>query len=191
MARSAERILPGITTTTVRGTPGLDLPGAARSLLEARGVRVDPACADRRAWCTLEHDQLYSYRRDATPGRLACLRVAAHQEGARMSHEPTTGEAATASPGVTEGGDAHRTAELAQRVASVRQRILSAAQDRDEQHDHGGELPSLVVVTKFFPAEDVLRLRELGVRAVGRTRTRRPGRRPPGWPRCWATASRP
>lgn len=73
MARSAERILPGITTTTVRGTPGLDLPGAARSLLEARGVRVDPACADRRAWCTLEHDQLYSYRRDATPGRLAGL----------------------------------------------------------------------------------------------------------------------
>ncbi|MBX4303668.1 laccase domain-containing protein, partial [Mycobacterium tuberculosis] len=33
MARSAERILPGITTTTARGTPGLDLPGAARSLL--------------------------------------------------------------------------------------------------------------------------------------------------------------
>ncbi|MGX5670566.1 polyphenol oxidase family protein [Kocuria rhizophila] len=73
MARSAERTLPGIRTTTRWNTPGLDLPGAARSLLEARGVRVDPACADRRAWCTLEHDQLYSYRRNATAGRLAGL----------------------------------------------------------------------------------------------------------------------
>ena len=114
-----------------------------------------------------------------------------------MSHEPTTGEAATASPGVTEDGAAHRTAELAQRVASVRQRILSAAQDRDEQHDHGGELPSLVVVTKFFPAEDVLRLRELGVRAVGENKDQEAGpkaarvaevlghREPPVTPPVW------
>ncbi|WP_423445433.1 alanine racemase [Kocuria sp. KSNUG] len=114
-----------------------------------------------------------------------------------MSHEPRTGEAASAPPGGTGNDDAHRTAELAQRVASVRRRILAAAQERDEQHDHGGELPSLVVVTKFFPAEDVLRLRELGVRAVGENKDQEAGpkaarvaevlssRRPPVTPPVW------
>ncbi|MGX5670567.1 YggS family pyridoxal phosphate enzyme [Kocuria rhizophila] len=92
-----------------------------------------------------------------------------------MSHEPTAGEAAAAPSGVAGDKDAHRTAELAQRVAAVRRRILAAAQERDEQHDHGGELPSLVVVTKFFPAEDVLRLRELGVRAVGENKDQEAG----------------
>lgn len=65
--------------------------------------------------------------------------------------------------------DAHsrRTAYLAQHLAAVRQRILTAARDRPEDRAHGGELPALIVVTKFFPAADVVRLRELGVRAVG------------------------
>ena len=67
----------------------------------------------------------------------------------------------------TDPQDAGRTAELAQRLSAVRQRILRAAEDRAPERAHGGELPSLVVVTKFFPAQDVLRLRELGVRAVG------------------------
>lgn len=62
---------------------------------------------------------------------------------------------------------AARTAELAQRLSAVRQRILDAAQLRAADRAHGGELPSLIVVTKFFPARDVVRLRELGVRAVG------------------------
>lgn len=60
-----------------------------------------------------------------------------------------------------------RSAELAQRLAAVRQRILTAARQRAEDRAHGGELPTLIVVTKFFPAADVVRLRELGVRAVG------------------------
>lgn len=60
-----------------------------------------------------------------------------------------------------------RTAELAQRLAAVRQRILTAAQRRAEDRAHGDQLPALIVVTKFFPAADVVRLRELGVRAVG------------------------
>ena len=68
-------------------------------------------------------------------------------------------------PQASDGGA--RTAELAQRLSAVRQRILDAAQLRSEDRDHGGELPSLIVVTKFFPAQDVVRLRELGVRAVG------------------------
>ncbi|MDO4919983.1 polyphenol oxidase family protein [Kocuria sp.] len=71
MAADAERVLPGIATTTRQGTPGLDLPGAARRLLEAHGVTVAPEGADRTAWCTLEHAGLFSYRRDHTPGRLA------------------------------------------------------------------------------------------------------------------------
>lgn len=60
-----------------------------------------------------------------------------------------------------------RTAELAQRLSAVRQRILDAAQQRSQERSHRGELPSLIVVTKFFPAQDVVRLRDLGVRAVG------------------------
>ncbi|RKQ36173.1 YggS family pyridoxal phosphate-dependent enzyme [Kocuria tytonis] len=71
--------------------------------------------------------------------------------------------------------DPRRTAELAQRLSAVRQRILDAARQRDEQRAHGGELPSLVVVTKFFPAADVLRLRELGVRAVGENKDQEAG----------------
>ncbi len=63
--------------------------------------------------------------------------------------------------------DGARTAELAQRLSAVRQRILDAAEQRGEDRAHGGELPSLIVVTKFFPAQDVVRLRDLGVRAVG------------------------
>ncbi|RKQ36172.1 polyphenol oxidase family protein [Kocuria tytonis] len=73
MAEDAQRVLPGIAVTTSWGTTGLDLPGAARTLLEAQGVAVAPECADRRAWCTLEHENLYSHRRDSTPGRLAGL----------------------------------------------------------------------------------------------------------------------
>lgn len=71
--------------------------------------------------------------------------------------------------------DAGRTAELAQRLSAVRRRILDASAQREGDRSHGGELPSLVVVTKFFPAQDVLRLRELGVRAVGENRDQEAG----------------
>ncbi|MDO4919984.1 YggS family pyridoxal phosphate enzyme [Kocuria sp.] len=70
---------------------------------------------------------------------------------------------------------AHRTAELAQRLATVRGRILDAAAQRPQERAHGGELPALVVVTKFFPAADVLRLRDLGVRAVGENKDQEAG----------------
>ena len=72
-AAPAEAALPGIATTTAWGTPGLDLPSAADALLRERGVSVATAGTDRKAWCTLEHRALYSYRRDTTPQRLAGL----------------------------------------------------------------------------------------------------------------------
>ena len=54
---------------------------------------------------------------------------------------------------------------LAERLAATRSRIDSActAYGRSEK-------PQLIVVTKFFPASDVLALRELGVSAVGENR---------------------
>lgn len=114
-----------------------------------------------------------------------------------MSHEPTAGEAAAAPSSATGNDGAQRTAELAQRLSAVRRRILDASAQRPEERSHGGELPSLVVVTKFFPAQDVLRLRELGVRAVGENKDQEAGpkaaevaeelalREPPVTPPVW------
>ena len=73
MAAAAGRVLPGVVSVTRRGTTGLDLPGAARTLLGSLGVAVADDGSDRAGWCTLEHPELYSYRRDRTPGRLAGL----------------------------------------------------------------------------------------------------------------------
>jgi hypothetical protein len=56
-----------------------------------------------------------------------------------------------------------RRAELANRLESVRTRIARACEDAGRQPDE----VTLVVVTKYFPASDVLLLHELGVRAVG------------------------
>lgn len=52
-----------------------------------------------------------------------------------------------------------RTAELARALGRVRARIAAA-----------GPEPTLIAVTKFFPAADVARLRRLGVRDVGENR---------------------
>lgn len=68
MAAGAEAILPGIATTTRRGTRGLDLPGAARGLLASEGVAVVET-----GICTLEDTNYYSYRRDPATGRFAGL----------------------------------------------------------------------------------------------------------------------
>ncbi|MFB0833370.1 polyphenol oxidase family protein [Arthrobacter halodurans] len=68
MASDAERSMPGIATTTSRGTPGLDLPGAAARLLSRAGAAVHSAGV-----CTLEHPAYYSYRRDRATGRFAGL----------------------------------------------------------------------------------------------------------------------
>lgn len=69
---SGER-LEGIAAQTSWGTPGLDLPGAASRRLRELGVRVATDHVDRCRWCTLEHTDLYSYRRDRTTSRLAGL----------------------------------------------------------------------------------------------------------------------
>lgn len=69
MAAEVEVQLPGSRTTTVRGTPGLDLrAGIARQLIAAGvgRVEIDPRC-------TVEDQALFSHRRDAPTGRLASL----------------------------------------------------------------------------------------------------------------------
>jgi pyridoxal phosphate enzyme (YggS family) len=59
-----------------------------------------------------------------------------------------------------------REAELAQGLATVRDRIESACADAGRSSDE----ITLVVVTKFFPASDVRLLADLGVRDVGENR---------------------
>jgi YfiH family protein len=60
--------VPAAWCTTSRGTPGLDLPAAVRSQLQDAGVSVEYS-----GHCTLEDDQLFSYRRDHNTGRFAGL----------------------------------------------------------------------------------------------------------------------
>jgi pyridoxal phosphate enzyme (YggS family) len=62
-------------------------------------------------------------------------------------------------------GDA-RSRELAARLAAVHRRIATAASTAGRQ----GNLPTLIVVTKFHPAEDIRRLAALGVTDVGENR---------------------
>ncbi|AQA21355.1 multi-copper polyphenol oxidoreductase laccase family protein [Rhodococcus sp. MTM3W5.2] len=67
MRADVEKHLPGSATTTVRGTPGIDLrAGLRRQLLQAgvSGVAEDPRC-------TIEDRTLFSHRRGAPTGRLA------------------------------------------------------------------------------------------------------------------------
>lgn len=69
MAAEVEAALPGSRTTTVAGTPGLDLrAGIARQLaaLGITAIDIDPRC-------TVEDDALFSHRRDAPTGRLASV----------------------------------------------------------------------------------------------------------------------
>ncbi|MEZ2388720.1 YggS family pyridoxal phosphate-dependent enzyme [bacterium RCC_150] len=65
-----------------------------------------------------------------------------------------------------------RTAQLQRRLAAVRERISSAtrAAGRDEE-------PQLIVVTKFHPAADVVRLAALGVTDVGENRDQEAARK--------------
>lgn len=69
MAADVERHLPGSTTTTAKGTTGVDIRvGLVRQLLSL-GVRfID---ADPR--CTIEDKDLFSYRREGVTGRQAGL----------------------------------------------------------------------------------------------------------------------
>ncbi len=69
MAAEVEASLPGSRTTTSRGTPGLDLrAGIVRQLkgLGVAAIDVDPRC-------TVADTTLFSHRRQAPTGRLACL----------------------------------------------------------------------------------------------------------------------
>ncbi|CAN5750791.1 peptidoglycan editing factor PgeF [soil metagenome] len=69
MADEVEAALPGSRTVTAKGTPGLDLrAGIARQLsdLGVTAISVDPRC-------TVDDPALFSHRRDAPTGRLACL----------------------------------------------------------------------------------------------------------------------
>lgn len=69
MAAEVEAVLPGSRTTTVRGTPGLDLrAGIAQQLRELGVTMVD---VDPR--CTVDDRALFSHRREAPTGRLASL----------------------------------------------------------------------------------------------------------------------
>lgn len=61
---------------------------------------------------------------------------------------------------------AARVAQLSERLGAVRRRIETAAADSGRE----GELPTLIVVTKFHPAADIRRLAALGVRDVGESR---------------------
>jgi polyphenol oxidase len=69
MADEVEAALPGSRTVTAKGTPGLDLrAGIARQL---KDLGVNAISADPR--CTVADATLFSHRRDAPTGRLACL----------------------------------------------------------------------------------------------------------------------
>ncbi len=59
-----------------------------------------------------------------------------------------------------------RTSDLAERLAAVQRRIDAAA----TKAGRTGDLPTLIVVTKFHPADDIRRLAALGVRDVGENR---------------------
>ena len=59
-----------------------------------------------------------------------------------------------------------RMTQLAERLAAVQHRIESAALAAGR----AGELPTLIVVTKFHPAADIRRLAALGVQDVGENR---------------------
>jgi len=57
---------PVATSRTPRGTPALDLPAALRAVLKSQSISIID-----ESHCTLENDDLYSYRRDGVTGRQA------------------------------------------------------------------------------------------------------------------------
>ena len=57
---------PIAASRTSQGTPALDLPAALRAVLESQLISIID-----ESRCTLENDDLYSYRRDGVTGRQA------------------------------------------------------------------------------------------------------------------------
>lgn len=60
--------VPATWSSTLWGTPSLDLPAGVRAQLDASGVAVEYL-----GECTLESGSLFSYRRDSRTGRFAGL----------------------------------------------------------------------------------------------------------------------
>jgi copper oxidase (laccase) domain-containing protein len=60
---------PKSASQTASNTPSLDLVGALISDLQSLGIRE----IDNQSRCTLESEDLYSYRRDGATGRQAGL----------------------------------------------------------------------------------------------------------------------
>jgi YfiH family protein len=67
-SRAADR-LPAVWATTREGTPALDLRAGARAILEGAGLA--PSAIDDDHPCTLESEDLFSYRRAQRTGRFA------------------------------------------------------------------------------------------------------------------------
>lgn len=69
MADDVEAALPGSRTTTVTGTPGLDLRTGIACQLKALGVTA----IDVDSRCTIDDTNLFSHRRGSPTGRLASV----------------------------------------------------------------------------------------------------------------------
>ncbi|MDO5511223.1 peptidoglycan editing factor PgeF [Corynebacterium sp.] len=69
MAADVDKHLPGSTTRTEKGTPGIDVrAGLVRQLMSLGVTTIE---ADPR--CTIEDEDFFSYRREGTTGRQAGL----------------------------------------------------------------------------------------------------------------------
>jgi copper oxidase (laccase) domain-containing protein len=68
MRAEVAAVAPGTWCETSHGTPGLDLPAGVRHQLESAGAAVEYS-----GGCTLEDNELFSYRRDPATGRFAGL----------------------------------------------------------------------------------------------------------------------
>ncbi|MDI9896810.1 peptidoglycan editing factor PgeF [Rhodococcus sp. IEGM 1381] len=69
MRADVDKHLPGSASTTVRNTPGLDIPAGVRAQLLAAGVSA--VAQDPR--CTIEDRTLFSHRREGSTGRIASV----------------------------------------------------------------------------------------------------------------------
>ncbi len=98
--------------------------------------------------CTRESGDLYSYRRDGRTGRFAGVVV--RRRG----------------PGVTGAAREPRLEQLRDNLAAVHERIARGCAEAGRDPED----VTLVVVTKYFPASDVLLLHQLGVRHFGENR---------------------
>ncbi|NHU84406.1 laccase domain-containing protein [Kocuria sp. JC486] len=88
MAADAERRLPGIRSTTARGTFGLDLPAAVVRELKRLDVVVTRPVGEAGPACTLENQALSSHRRDPGSGRIVGVVVGAQMPTDAVARAP-------------------------------------------------------------------------------------------------------